>query len=84
MRDCGNLRVRAGGRTARIITAMSLALLLSWPLVGAGQGGGGSRAAFSLAWRVEGKATLVVEPRLRGRFRWPGESFVDRPQRYRT
>jgi hypothetical protein len=84
MCDRGNLPVATGGRTLRVITAMSLTLLLSWPLVGAGQGGGGSRAALSLAWRVEGKATLVVEPRLRGRFRWPGESFVDRPQCYPT
>jgi hypothetical protein len=82
MCDRGNLPVTTEGKPLRIITAASLALVLSWPLVGAGQGGGGSRAALSLAWRVEGKATLVVEPRLRGRFQWPGESFVDRPQSY--
>ena len=66
MCDRGNPPVLNARHLPVIGAVISLSLLLAWPVAGAGQGGGGSRGAFSLAWRVEGKATLVVEPRPRG------------------
>jgi hypothetical protein len=61
--DCGNQTVRKSRPSqVGVATVIAMTLLLSWPLVGAGDGGGGTRGALRLAWRAEGKATFVVEP----------------------
>lgn len=82
MCGCGIWPVGRPAFAGTILAVVSSALLLTWPALGAGAGGGGSRAAMSFAWRIEGKATLVVGSGPRGTFRWPGESIVDRPHSY--
>jgi hypothetical protein len=52
MCERGNLPASKAGVFPVVAAVISTALLLAWPIAGAGQGGGGSRGAFSLAWRV--------------------------------
>ncbi len=53
---------RVAARPALI--ALALSLMLAWPLVGAGQGGGDQRRAFGLSLRVDVAVTNVADDQL--------------------
>lgn len=46
-----------------------LSLILAWPIMGAGTGGGDRRVAMSLAVRVDVAATVVAVAKPEGTFR---------------
>jgi hypothetical protein len=63
MRGRGNILIGAAWRRWAFAIMLPLALILAWPIMGAGQSGGGEREALRFAWQVEASATVVVGPR---------------------
>ena len=55
----------------RAAAVLSLALILAWPVSGAGPRGGDHRVASSFAVQVDATAAFVVGASLEGR-NWPG------------
>ena len=79
MRGRGVGSVRVAGLARWPVAVLSLALILAWPVMGAGSGGGDHRAAISLAVQVDASATWFVGASLEGRH-WPGGNYVGRPR----
>ena len=48
------------------LIALALSLMLAWPLVGAGPGGGDQRRAFGLSLQVDVAVTKVADDQLEG------------------
>ena len=69
MRGRGVLAASVRGLSRFSIAALSLSLILAWPIMGAGTGGGDRRVAMSLAVRVDVAATMVAGAKPEGTFR---------------
>ncbi|GHD02150.1 hypothetical protein GCM10019060_37250 [Novosphingobium pokkalii] len=68
MRGRGVLAVSMRELSRLSVTGLSLSLIMAWPIMGAGHGGGGQRVAMSLAVRVDVAATMVAGAMPEGTF----------------
>ena len=71
MRGRGVVTARLASLAHLHVAALSLALIFSWPITGAGTKGGDHRVAISLAMQVDASAKLIVGAKPEGRH-WPG------------